>query len=120
MANINIKEQEEWVRKRITELRLQHNISEYELSHNLSFSKGYIQSIVSGRSLPSMKALFEICEYFEIEPWEFFYPSIKNPPMIDDLITTFQKFPDHDQQYWLSTLKRILAYYEGNKSLSDR
>ena len=119
MSDTKLAEQADFVRKRITELRLQHNLSEYELSLALGHSQGYIQSIVSGRTLPSMAAFFEICNFFNVEPWEFFSPTIENPTLIHDLITNFQKFPDHDQQFWLLTLKRILAYYEGNKSLSE-
>lgn len=119
MTDQLLASQADFMRKRITELRLQRDISEYELSLALGHSQGYIQSIVSGRTLPSMTAFFEICSFFDIEPWEFFFPAIKNPTMVHELIASFQKFPDHDQQFWLLTLKRILAYYEGNKSLSE-
>lgn len=119
MTDTKLAEQADFVRKRITQLRLQRNMSEYELSLALGHCQGYIQSIVSGRTLPSMMAFFEICSFFDIEPWEFFFPVVKNPTMVHELILNFQKFPDHDQQFWLLTLKRILAYYEGNKSLSE-
>ena len=119
MSDTKLASQADFVRKRITELRLQRNISEYELSLALGHCQGYIQSIVSGRTLPSMAAFFEICNFFDIEPWEFFYPDIQNPERMHELLANFQKFPDNDQQFWLLTLKRILAYYEGNKSLSE-
>ena len=67
----------------------------------------------------SMKAFLEICGFFEIEPWEFFFPAIKNPPMIHELIHNFQKFPDQDQQFWLLALNRILAYYEGSRHILE-
>lgn len=63
---------ENYIRKRITELRIQKNVSEYKMSIELGHSKGYIQSISSGRALPSMVEFFAICEYFDITPLEFF------------------------------------------------
>ena len=63
---------ENFIRKRITELRIQKNISEYKMSIDLGHSKGYIQSISSGRALPSMSEFLAICEYFDITPVEFF------------------------------------------------
>lgn len=63
---------EDFIRKRITELRTARNISEYKISTDLGFSKGYIQSITSGRSLPSLPALLDICDYFDITLKDFF------------------------------------------------
>ncbi len=63
---------ENFIRNRISELRLQKNISEYKMSLDLGHSKGYIQGISSGRALPSMYEFLYICEYFGITPKEFF------------------------------------------------
>lgn len=62
----------EFVRSRIDGLRIRKNISEYKLSLDLGKSQGYIQSITSGRTMPSLEALCDICSYFEITPTEFF------------------------------------------------
>lgn len=69
----------EFIRKRINDLRMEHNLSEYQLSRALGRSKGYIQSISSRHALPSLEALLDICVYFEITPEEFF-----NPKRTDD------------------------------------
>ena len=58
---------EEFIRNRITELRLKKGISEYQLSLELGQNRGYIQAISSGRALPSMKQFLNICEYFEVK-----------------------------------------------------
>ena len=42
-----------YIAKRITELRLARNISEYQMSLELGQSKSYVQSITSGKNLPS-------------------------------------------------------------------
>jgi len=54
------------LRDRISQLRIQKGVSEYQMSLELGHSRGYIQNISSGKSLPSVEGLFEICDYFEI------------------------------------------------------
>lgn len=61
-----------YIRNKIDELRRKRDISEYQLSLELGHSQGYIQSITSGRVLPSMTSFLEICAYFEIKPADFF------------------------------------------------
>ena len=63
---------EDFIRQRITELRMQRNISECQMSLELGQSKGYVQSITSGRSLPSIRQLFNLAEYFDISLSDFF------------------------------------------------
>lgn len=63
---------EDFIRKRITQLRIQKNVSEYKMSFDLGHSKSYIQSISSGRALPSLSELLYMCDYFGITPAEFF------------------------------------------------
>lgn len=63
---------ENFIRERISELRIQRNISEYKMSLDLGHSKGYIQSISSGRALPSMSEFLYICDYLGITPKDFF------------------------------------------------
>lgn len=65
---------EQYLREKITSLRLEKNISEYHLSTELGRCKTYIQAITSGKSLPSFDAFFDLCEYFNLTPAEFFSP----------------------------------------------
>lgn len=46
--------EENFIRERLTQLRMKRNVSEYKMSLDLGHSKSYIQSIVSGRAMPSM------------------------------------------------------------------
>ena len=66
----------EFVRERITQLRLQKGVSEYKMSYDLGHSRGYINNISSGKTLPSMTEFFAICDYFEITPIDFFNSDI--------------------------------------------
>lgn len=71
MADISY---EEFVRNRITELRIQKNVSEHRMSLDLDKSGSYIRGITSGAALPSLKEFFNIMDYFEITPSAFFAP----------------------------------------------
>jgi len=74
-----------FIGERISSLRISRDVSEYEMSLDLGFSKSYIQKISSGRSLPSMGSLFKICDYFGISPKEFFDPETTDPPLLHEL-----------------------------------
>ena len=65
---------ENFIRERITQLRLARNVSEYQMSAELGKSSGYVQAITSGRTMPSMEQLFNIIDYFDMTPSEFFNP----------------------------------------------
>lgn len=65
---------DEFVRARITELRIEKNVSEHRMSLDLGKSGSYIRGITSGAALPSLKELFHIIAYFEMTPAEFFAP----------------------------------------------
>lgn len=72
-----------FIRDRITELRLQKGVSEYKMSMDLGHSKSYIQSISSGKSLPSLSEFLYICEYFDISPKAFFDTETSDPRLIE-------------------------------------
>lgn len=48
----------ELFRRRLAELTAQKGVSEVQMSRDLGRSKGYVQSLTSGRAMPTMKAFF--------------------------------------------------------------
>lgn len=98
-----------FVRSRIDELRIKKNISEYKLSLDIGKSQGYVQSITSGRTMPSLEALCDICSYFDITPTEFFDPDINNPDLFHEITGIVKNMPDSDLELLLSLLKRYDA-----------
>lgn len=64
----------DFVRSRITELRIKRDVSEHKMSLDLDKSGSYIRGITSGASMPSVKELFNIISYFDITPVDFFAP----------------------------------------------
>ena len=75
---------EDFVRNRITQLRLNKGLSEYQLSYSLGHSRGYIYNISSGKSLPSMSEFFAICDFFNITPAEFFSKALDSMQELND------------------------------------
>ena len=65
---------DEFIRNLITELRMNKNISEHRMSLDLDKSGSYVRGITSGAALPSLRELFNIINYFEMTPAEFFAP----------------------------------------------
>lgn len=102
---------DKFIPDRINELRMKKNISEYQLSLDLGHSQGYIQSITSGRNLPSMDAFFDICTYFDITPSEFFDPTVNNPSLVRNIMEDIKKLSDSDLLLLSTVLKRILEQY---------
>ena len=104
---INIEKNKEFVRKRITELRINANVSEYTMSFELGHSKGYIQSISSGKAMPSMAGFFNICDYFNITPVEFFDDSVKEPTLLNEVFRSMKNLSEDDLELIRSIAQRL-------------
>lgn len=96
-----------FVADRITELRLKKNVSEYQMSLDLGRNKTYIQSITSGRNLPKMQQFFEICNYFEITPEEFFDQNLHNIPLYHKATDLLKEVYEDDLLAIISVLSRL-------------
>ena len=51
---------EDFVRERVTQLRLKKGVSEYQMSYDLGHSRGYVYNISSGKALPPLKEFFSM------------------------------------------------------------
>lgn len=72
----------DFIRKRITELRIKKGVSEYQMSLDLGHSRSYIQNISAGRSKPSIDEFLYICEYLNVSPRDFFDEGNSQPILI--------------------------------------
>lgn len=97
-----------FVRERITRLRLQKGVSEYKMSYDLGHSRGYINNISSGKTLPSMTEFFAICEYFGITPVEFFDERAENPRLTKELLAVLGELDEADLSLTLTVVRRLL------------
>ncbi len=98
---------ENYVRERITQLRLQKGVSEYQMSYDLGHSRGYVYNISSGKALPPLKEFFAICDYFEITPCQFFDDSAQNPEQIQRGLETLKRLGPDDLHLALALLDRL-------------
>lgn len=98
----------EFIRDRITQLRIQKGVSEYKMSYDLGHSRGYINNISSGKTLPSMTEFLAICEYFGISPIEFFDSQNQNPTLTNELNLMISQLSAEDLELTMRNVKRLL------------
>lgn len=96
-----------FVRDRITQLRLEKGISEYKLSYDLGHSRGYIYNISSGKTLPSMSEFLTICEYFDITPKDFFDTEKFSPQKSNELLHEFGKLTPTQAEHILQVIRDL-------------
>lgn len=99
---------DEFVRNRITQLRMQKGVSEYQMGYDLGHSRGYIYNISSGKSLPPLQELFAICDYFGLTPAEFFDDKTDNPELIKKAVEGMKQLNDDDMLFVLNMINRLL------------
>lgn len=61
-----------FIGERVTTLRLERGISEYNLSKNIGKCNNYINKVSSGTITPTIETLTAICEFFHITLAQFF------------------------------------------------
>ena len=99
---------ENYVRDRITQLRLKKGVSEYQMSYDLGHSRGYINNISSGKALPSMSEFFAICDYFAITPEEFFNERLQDPVMYKQVLSSLEQLTTEDLLMVFKLIQRFL------------
>ena len=103
---------EDFVRERITQLRLSKGVSEYQMSYDLGHSRGYVYNISSGKSLPPLKEFFAICDYFGLTPKQFFDETTDNPDLVQKAITGIKRLKKDDILLLLSLIDRLTQQSE--------
>ena len=98
---------EEFVRERITQLRLKKGVSEYQMSYDLGHSRGYVYNISSGKSLPPMKEFFAICDYFGLTPQQFFDETTEDPELLYQAISGLKQLDKEDLEMVLGLINRL-------------
>ena len=98
---------ETFIRDRISVLRTKKGISEYKMSLDLGHSKTYIQSISSGRALPSLSEFLYICGYLGVTPKEFFDTELKEPSLFHTLTETAKTLSEADLLALIGVARRL-------------
>lgn len=99
---------EEFIRNRITQLRLAKGVSEYQMSYDLGHSRGYVYNISSGKALPPLKEFLAICDYFEITPQQFFDDTTRHPELVQKAINGMKQLDEDDMLMLLGLINRML------------
>ena len=97
----------DFIRNRITELRLKKGVSEYQMGYDLGHSRSYMYNISYGKSLPPLPEFLEICDYLEITPSQFFDSSIENPALLQTAIDELKKLNDDDLMLIIGNIRRL-------------
>lgn len=97
----------DFIRERITKLRLKKGVSEHRMSMDLGHARSYIHGISSGRTLPSMAEFLSICEYFEITPENFFYEDSENGVLLTKLYQASKKLSEDDLTFVVNLAERL-------------
>ena len=99
---------ENFVKERITQLRLKKGVSEYQMSYDLGHSRGYVYNISSGKALPPLKEFLAFCDYFEITPQQFFDTSTQSPELIQKALEGMRRLDEDDMLMLLGIINRLL------------
>lgn len=86
----------EFVRQRITDLRIKKGVAEYKMSLDMGHSRNYIQNISSGKSKPSIEEFLYICEYLNVTPSDFFDVRNKEPILIQKALDGMRSLSDKE------------------------
>ena len=97
----------DFIKERITQLRLEKGVSEYQMSYDLGRSRSYIYNISSGRSLPPMTEFLQICDYFGITPAQFFDTSSNNSALLATAVNELAKLNDDDLLLIMNVVRRL-------------
>ena len=106
---------EQYIRDKITQLRIGRGLSEYQLSYQLGHSRGYINNISSGKALPSMSEFLYICTFFNISPSDFFSSGENNPELLTKIVNEIHELNDEDLLLLLTIINRMKRNFVSEK-----
>lgn len=70
---------------RLAKLRTDKGVSARDMSLSIGQNPGYINNIETGKSMPSLTGIFNICDYLGITPKELFDTETQNPTKASEL-----------------------------------
>lgn len=96
-----------FISDRVTQLRIQHGISEYEMSLALGQSGAYINKIALGKSMPSLEGLRNICKFCDISLSEFFNESLDAPMLYSKVVSAIYDLSEQDVELLKKLIDRL-------------
>lgn len=96
---------------RIMQLQKQNNLNDHELSRLLGYKANNMNKIINFVSLPRMEKFFELCDFFNISPEEFFRYNDEDPKWTDQTFKRLQNLNEEERKI----IDYILTTFENNK-----
>lgn len=100
---------EEFLPQRLTQLRMQRNVSARDMSLSLGQANNYINSIENRKALPSMQSFFYICEYLGVTPQEFFDEGNACPARLRELMDEAKRLDESALVHLLALMRELNA-----------
>lgn len=99
----------DFVRKRITELRMLNGKSEYQLSYDMGHSKNYIHNLVAGHFQPSVTELLYLIDLLGVTPRDFFdeEADYRNPVIAKEIMDSIKGMDEEDLKAVLGVVRRL-------------
>ena len=101
------EEFEDFVSKRLADLREQKKVSAREMSLSLGLSEGYIDHIENKLHMPSMENFYYICVFLEVDPNDFIDNDIKAPELLEELINLSKKLDRESLRALIDFIKNM-------------
>lgn len=98
---------EEFTQERIMKLRVQNGATARDMSLSLGQNESYINQIENKKSLPSLRGLFYICDYFHITPQEFFDEGNAYPEKLNELVEEAKKMDEKSLSHIIAIIKEL-------------
>jgi len=93
--------------QRLARLRETKNVSAREMSLTIGQSANYINKIENGKSLPSMTAFFDICDYLKISQKEFFEEENDDPFRVNEMLSDYKRLDSSAQSHVAGIVKEL-------------
>lgn len=110
MEDLTVKAAEGFA-ERLSQLRNAKGVSGREMSLSMGQAAGYVNNIENGNNLPSLAMFFEICEYLNVTPQEFF--SYTQRGEADMFVYVLQKLSSEDKDLVLKLAEKLAARGRG-------
>ena len=92
---------------RLAALRMKKGVSARDMSLSIGQSANYINKIENKKALPSMTIFFNICEYLEITPKEFFDQDKPNPLRLNEVLEEMNRLDDEHLSHMLALARGL-------------
>jgi len=92
---------------RLAALRLKKGVSAQDMSLSIGLSANYVNKIEGQKAYPSMDNFFNICEYLDITPIEFFDTGKQNPAQLNELISELEGMDDEALECFRILAKKL-------------